>query len=616
MLRLSASARRLAGGAALLAGGGAAGWAALGGDRPAGVAACEAAAAADLPLRPPSSSAVALAELRRWLEAGGADLAGLEIRRGGADGAARLGAFATAEGTRRAARGALAAALGLGAGDAELAHFPLSRALTAGALAAADPALRELLEGGALDARAAVALHLAVERGRGRASPLGPWLAALPATFDTPPHWTDGELAALRGTSLARAAAARRRALAAAWRRLEPAAAALTAVRGGGRRPTFEDYVWADSVFWSRAISFPCPAHLPAAGGSGGSGESGGAGAPTNNTVVAVEGIIPGLDFCNHAAGARCRWTVFGGRRRRGWLGGAPPPEAVRLVCRRGAGADALKAGAEVCIDYGARGNEELLFLHGFVDESAGAAAREVLMLPCPLPPPAERDARLRARLELLAARGLAPQVFLPAAALPAEGAAARPLWRRLLRLPAAPREGPVAEAELPPGVMATLEVFVMEPAAVAAELGSAAEAEAAGAGPASVPAATADAARAGRRDAAAAALARSGLRMALLTALARLLEAAVDEMEGSSSGTGSLEADVALLEAAGNDDNNDDNNGGASAALPPRVRAAVVYRAGQKRLARAWLARADALLAREMRHLRGLAAAAGEDDV
>jgi hypothetical protein len=45
-------------------------------------------------------------------------------------------------------------------------------------------------------------------------------------------------------------------------------------------------------------------------------------------------------------------------------------------------------------------------------------------------------------------------------------------------------------------------------------------------------------------------------------------------------------------------------------------LRAAVVYRAGQTRLARAWLARADALLAREMRHLRGLAAAAGEDDV
>ena len=30
---------------------------------------------------------------------------------------------------------------------------------------------------------------------------------------------------------------------------------------------------------------------------------------------VAEEGIVPGLDFCNHDFAAPCRWTVFGARR-------------------------------------------------------------------------------------------------------------------------------------------------------------------------------------------------------------------------------------------------------------------------------------------------------------
>lgn len=43
----------------------------------------------------------------------------------------------------------------------------------------------------------------------------------------------------------------------------------------------------------------------------------------------------------------------------------------------------------------------------------------DVLMVACPLPPPAEWDEVLGARVALLRRRGLQPQLFLPAAALP-----------------------------------------------------------------------------------------------------------------------------------------------------------------------------------------------------
>ena len=42
----------------------------------------------------------------------------------------------------------------------------------------------------------------------------------------------------------------------------------------------------------------------------------------------------------------------------------------------------------------------------------------DLLMVSCPLPPQAEWDDVMAARVDLLAARGLAPRIFLPAATL------------------------------------------------------------------------------------------------------------------------------------------------------------------------------------------------------
>ena len=183
----------------------------------------------------------------------------------------------------------------------------------------------------------------------------------------------------------------------------------------------------------------------------------------------------------------------------------------------------------ELTISYGDKSNEELLFLYGFAVPNNPA---EVLTLMCPLPPPAEWDALLRARLLLLAGRGLSPRLHLPAADLPAAEAS----------------QG--VAAQLPEGVLETLEVFIMAPERVAAELEAAEAAEAAAA------AATA-AGSAGAASPAAAAAAASGSssqgssvsggkgneaevagrRMAVLTTLVRLLEVKLLEMEGQEEG-------------------------------------------------------------------------------
>ena len=61
-------------------------------------------------------------------------------------------------------------------------------------------------------------------------------------------------------------------------------------------------------------------------------------------------------------------------------------------------------------------------FVPGFTLEPNPA---DVLMVACPLPPPAEWDDVLGARVALLRRRGLQPQLFLSAAALPPPPAAA-----------------------------------------------------------------------------------------------------------------------------------------------------------------------------------------------
>jgi hypothetical protein len=384
------------------------------------------------------------------------------------------------------------------------------------------------------------------------------------------------------------------------WRRVEPACRHLALGAGAEAPPTFDDFLWAYSIFWSRALAFPCPAAAAAAPGAAAAAPSG---------VSMQEGIVPGLDFCNHAPQSAARWTVFGGDRPAHTHARAAPPADVRLVCPCGA---PLRAGQEVTISYGDKSNEELLFLYGFVEADN---PHDALMLACPLPPPAEWDAPLRARVAALRARGLAPQMFLPAAALEAPGGCGGAARAGKLRFHGRQRRGElsgsvptgpdacaaaVREEDLPEGVMRTLEVFVMELDALRAEL----EGEEAGGGQGS---GGGEGSGGGMGPAE-----RSGLRMAVLTTLVRLLEAKVAELESSETGTGSLAADERLLEASAEASAEGGGGGGGAqglrVVLSPAQRAALVYRVGQKRLARGYQLYAAGLLAQEMRHLQALA--------
>lgn len=141
---------------------------------------------------------------------------------------------------------------------------------------------------------------------------------------------------------------------------------------------------------------------------------------------------MPGLDFANHSPqGAQCWWEVVapenGSSKSRSKASsssgaGATPASAaapadngvmVQLQLRTGA---SVSKGAELFISYGDKSNEELLLLHGFVVDNNPA---DHLMLHCPLPPPAEWDDLLHARMELLQVCGAGMNMHSAARASP-----------------------------------------------------------------------------------------------------------------------------------------------------------------------------------------------------
>jgi hypothetical protein len=150
-----------------------------------------------------------------------------------------------------------------------------------------------------------------------------------PPSFPTPLWFDEAQLLELRGTALAGAAAAHATALRAQWERLQPALAQMLQRAGEYRDATFEDFLWAHSVFWSRAQGLPVPvreaapaAAAPAAaagpsgdalegeegeegGGESGSDGAGGGAASGAVQFVVLEGVVPGLDFANHSTQVR-----------------------------------------------------------------------------------------------------------------------------------------------------------------------------------------------------------------------------------------------------------------------------------------------------------------------
>ena len=111
------------------------------------------------------------------------------------------------------------------------------------------------------------------------------------------------------------------------------------------------------------------------------------------------ECLVPVLDACNHRAGSVAALAVE--------RGAAAPAAEACWVLRAGR---AVAAGEEVLINYGAKGDGELLRAHGFV---LGANPADVCPLDLTALLPAAPAAARAARLDACARRGLPTRVYL-----------------------------------------------------------------------------------------------------------------------------------------------------------------------------------------------------------
>ncbi|VAI69276.1 hypothetical protein VPH35_120468 [Triticum aestivum] len=321
----------------------------------------------------PSDGDAKLQCFLQWLQANGADLRGCTIRACGRKG---FGVYATAADA--------------GAADGVVMAVPLDLAVTPMRVLQ-DPLVgarcRALFEEGGVDDRLLVMLFLMAERLR-PSSLWKPYLDVLPSTFGSSVWFSDEELAEVEGTTLHRATVMQRESLQKLFDdKVKGLVEELLHVdeSGSSIEVRFEDFLWANSIFWTRALNIPLP-HSYVFPGSldeqqNRTGEVLGASSLTNqqetdittkncsgeeipefcNTEsIWVEGLVPGIDFCNHNVKALATWEVDSV----GNLTGIPASMYLMLVQ---AGKSSVETGTEIYINYGNKGNEELLYLYGFV---------------------------------------------------------------------------------------------------------------------------------------------------------------------------------------------------------------------------------------------------------
>ncbi|RDX71769.1 Ribulose-1,5 bisphosphate carboxylase/oxygenase large subunit N-methyltransferase, chloroplastic, partial [Mucuna pruriens] len=227
------------------------------------------------------------------------------------------------------------------------------------------PACRAMFEEGDVDDRLLMMLLLTVERLR-KNSLWKPYLDMLPTTFGNPLWFSDDELQELRGTTLYRATELQKKSLLSLYEtKVKDLVKKLLTLDG--------DSEMANSVFWSRALNIPMPrsyvfpemqdAHdscIPEADEK--SDNLSKEVTCNSNTmtgdIVWVEGLVPGIDFCNHDLKPIATWEVDG----TGLTTGVP--FSMYLIA---AAQSPLQIDQEISISYGNKGNEELLYLYGFV---------------------------------------------------------------------------------------------------------------------------------------------------------------------------------------------------------------------------------------------------------
>ncbi|XP_020538444.1 uncharacterized protein LOC105643059 isoform X2 [Jatropha curcas] len=263
------------------------------------------------------------------------------------------------------------------------------------------PECRAMYEEGEVDDRFLMILFLMLERLRKNSS-WKPYLDMLPSTFGNPLWFTDDELLELKGTTLYRATQLQKKNLLSLYDdKVKGLMKKLLILDGDSEGEVcFEDFLWANSLFWSRALNIPlpqsyvfpqiqedqainCSANNSESSHNDNSCEdllnekdekrikvpgvdnqvSGAISTPVQGDTLWVEGLVPGIDFCNHATNlkAAATWEVDG----TGLVTGIP--FSMYLLSAQ---QTAFQIGKEISISYGNKGNEELLYLYGFVIEN------------------------------------------------------------------------------------------------------------------------------------------------------------------------------------------------------------------------------------------------------
>ncbi|KAJ7559034.1 hypothetical protein O6H91_04G066600 [Diphasiastrum complanatum] len=122
--------------------------------------------------------------------------------------------------------------------------------------------------------------------------------------------------------------------------------------------------------------------------------------------TIWVEGLVPGIDFCNHDPRSLALWEVDG---ESGYVTGIP--FSMYLITAPGA---IFSQNKQICISYGNKGNEELFFLYGFtIDDNPD----DYLMLHF-YEEVLEQDQCFEAKTQLLGDQKLPLRWLLPASLL------------------------------------------------------------------------------------------------------------------------------------------------------------------------------------------------------
>ncbi|GLT62042.1 hypothetical protein SLA2020_347080 [Shorea laevis] len=322
-----------------------------------------------------------LDRFHQWLQVNGVDLRGCKIKY--CDSSKGFGIYSAKD-----------------APDGVLLVVPLELAITPMRVLQ-DPLLgpecRAMYEEGDVDDRFLMMLFLTVERLR-KNSTWKPYLDMLPTAFGNPLWFTDDELLELKGTNLYRATELQKKKLVSLYEdRVKGLVKKLLILDGDSEsEASFEDFLWANSVFWARALNIPLPysyvfprtqedqdisclaqktsevstSHISGGESINGKNEEGSEVHEVDSKVnevtsmsrqgetIWVEGLIPAIDFCNHDLKAVATWEVDG----TGSITGVP--FSMYLLS---AGQSSLAVEREISISYGNKGNEELLYLYGFV---------------------------------------------------------------------------------------------------------------------------------------------------------------------------------------------------------------------------------------------------------